>query len=408
MTALQDPPPLEPEVLIEEARRRQRRRRRALLWAVVPPAAAALVYGASSGGGPPSRARPTERGGTPVGAPTASWHQLSAPNGYIQPGAQITSLIRWHGELIAAGGIQGSARLRGRGCGNHCNPVVWISKNGRRWRAVFAGATIGSLQQVDLAAVGNALLLFNSHEETQVWRSTDGHSWRQVQLPKGMDGMPTLSVAANGRRVVVSFSTRFPAGPGGRVNPVWTSTDGLRWHRGYASRPLNFKSVAAAPHGFVAVASNSDQTRSFAMSSSNGLSWTSVPVNVPGDAETAVAAGSAGVVIESSYRGTVEFQSSANGRRWIPVTGPHAGSLRTLLETRLGFIAFGATNNWVAFSGDGRHWTHLRAAGTPPSLLDLPTAVATDGDSLLVLETAQRNSHGLPAGATTLWQLKLR
>ena len=423
MSALQDRPPVEPDVLIEEARERQRRRHRLILSTLVALAAGALVYGLTTGDGPPVKPRPTGGGGAPAGATVASWRNLTAPGGYIQAGAQVTSVIRWHGELIAAGDLFSPGRIpKGIGCTIACNPIVWVDRDGR-WRAVWGHSPSGSDPGAALVAVGNQLLLFNSDMSTALWRSANAIDWTAVRIPKAMSWNWTSGIASNGRRVVVSFFNRYIGAHSlfGGLNPVFSSTDGARWVQGGPVDGFGFDDIAAVPGGFVALGASTRARRFALLRSANGRSWSVVsPLSMPRNGNELLAASGRGLVLERTVSYTrrsarAEFMWSSNGLVWTAanvVGGPLTNRLfegptpETLAAVRGGFVALGNTNRYVWWSADGRVWRRTTVPGGPPATFQ-PWATSIDGNSLLVVEMPRRASDGVPRGATTIWQLRL-
>jgi hypothetical protein len=416
-----DPVPDGPEVLIEEARRRQRRRRLATSSVVALVGIAALVFGLTAGDGPPVKPRPTTDGGAPGSAKAASWRELSAAGAYLPPGAIVTSVVRWHGQLLTAGDLASPSRAVRPGCDGGCNPVVWAA-HGRHWRVVFATRATASDVQDELVAVNGELLMFASAQTTQLWRSSNGRSWRKVQLPKTMMAMGMTAAVSNGHRVVVALENKFAGGREsnyGESDPVWTSTDGIHWKRGAAPNTPSFSSLTATPGGFLASGTSRTTGNGYVWRSTDGLTWSSVPVDTPRNDDNQVTAGRDGAVLESvpfvaTPGARVEIRTSTGERRWslasvrdrVSTEFRLFGLIPALLSTPDGFLAVGETNARIERSTNGRDWQRLVAKGTPPANLQ-PEGYAVDGTTLLVIEDATKAGHGIPAGATTVWQLNL-
>jgi hypothetical protein len=433
MSAVEDrplivvPEALEPEVLIEEARRRQHRRRRATSWAVALAAVAAIIFGITSGGGPPAKTRPISGGGTPASAYAFSWHDVTAPGGYIQAGAQITSVIRWHGNLYATGNLFAPGRLAGFSCRVGCDPVVWRLALDGQWRPMFAAGADGGTASDQLVATTHYLLLFSGAMSTELWRSTDGRDWTAVKIPEGMSWLWRGEIASNGTSVLATFFNRYIGshpGPSMRfpnLNPLFSSTDGVHWTQGTPPDGMGFDDVAVVPRGFVAVGAPESGKRQALVRSTTGRSWSVLsPLPAAHGGYDLLAASRNGIVLERIPESTrrdasVQFLRSTNGRDWT--TGRVVGGAltnrqlkgpmpQTLLTVPGGFVAFSNTNHYIWWSTDGRLWRRFAVAGGPPALFQ-PWAASVDGDSLLVVEVPAHAADGVPGDATTIWQLKL-
>jgi hypothetical protein len=416
MTALNDDPRIEPEILIEEARRRQRHRQAALTGLFSVLCLAAGVFWIVAGGGPPAGSKPTGHGEAPAALASASWHELTPAGGYITPDAQITTVIRWHGELIAAG----EGGVPGLPCRAFaCNPMVWVAHDGH-WHAVFAAPEEGSLANADLVATDHGLLLFQSQEGTHAWRSTNGRVWRSVSLPADVAGTSMTEAVSNGHRVVAIVGNRFAGGPDTAYDEsdfVMSSADGVHWTLGSAPDRPQFYSLTTAPGGFLAAGASRASGHQLVWSSANGRVWSVAPIATPPNGRDHVAANGHGFVLEwipGSGRGAARFWSSPNGRAWTPASVRGKGptnlaffpNQRPLLAVPGGFVAFGQSNREIWWSTDGRIWTQLKMTGTPAAALQ-PVGASVNGDSLLMIEVARRSGGGLPDGATTIWQLNL-
>ena len=383
MTALQDHPPTDPEVLIEEARRRQRRRRRAIVAVVVALGAGALAVVGIWGGGPPPKVPPAPHGGRSAGASAPALQNLTGSLGYIGPGAQITTVIRWHGEVLAAGAgpVPRSFPCWPLGC----NPVVWVEHDGH-WRVSFAATPLGSLPNAQLVAAGGALLLFHAQEGTQLWRSTNGRNWRRVRIPDAMAAMPMRSVAATGNRVVATLANRYAGGPMtayGQDDWVWTSADGgLRWSRDRVPDHPLWSTVDATAGGFLAAGTDHATGRWLVWSSTNGVSWSAVPAARSGS-------------------GLADLAGSA--------AMPYAGAgVAYVLSVDGGFLALNEQpDGRMLWSPGGRTWTRIWGPGPLWNSSWFPSGIGVIGDSPVLIERAGKHA-GVPDGATTFWRLNPR
>ena len=373
-----DQPPLDPEVLIEEARRRQRRRRFSTAGVV---AAFLMVAGASwltAGGGPPAKTRPTSGGGGAANASTPGWHQLT-PGAYIGAGAQITTVIGWHGQLLAAGDLFGaqSAKL---GCTSGCNPVVWAFRGGR-WRVQFAVDADGSNPGATLVATDHGLALFYSAMGTREWTSGNGRTWVKVDLPAEMEAMWAEGIASDGSRVVVSYNN--DGGPDlayGRSDPVFTSTDARHWRLVKVPDSPDWSSIGTTAHGFVAFGTDHADGRALVWSSSDGLNWSAVPAarspsafgDLPGDAG-------------------------------VPGHGPDVSSVVSVAH---GYVALlEEPDGRVSWSAGGRRWTGIGGPGSsnPYNRDYFPTGVGVDGNQVVFAEQGSAKGSRIPKDATSFW-----
>jgi hypothetical protein len=434
MPALEERPPivvsepLEPEVLIEEARRRQRRRRLATSWLVVLLGVAAIIFGIASGGGPPAKTRPTSGAGTPASASGLSWHDITAPGGYIQAGADITSVIRWRGRLYATGNLFDPGHLTGFTCRVGCDPVVWTLARNGRWHPIFAVGADGGLASDQLVGTSHYLLLFSGAMSTELWRSTDGRSWKPVKIPEGMSWLWRGSIASNGTNVLATFGNRYAGGPRGPqmrfpgIDPLFSSTDGVHWQQATPADGLGFEYVAVVPGGFVAVGASQVGRRQALVRSKSGRDWSVLsPLSAPDGGYDLLASSRNGIVLERIPASTrlnapVQFLRSTNGREWTAgkvvgggltnrqLKGPMS---QTLLAAPGGFVALDETNHYIWWSTNGHVWRRIAVPGGPPASFQ-PSAASMDGDSLLVVEVPRHAADGVPSGASTIWQLKLR
>ncbi|MGC9221848.1 MAG: hypothetical protein ACP5H2_10945 [Solirubrobacteraceae bacterium] len=412
-----DPAPVRPEVLIEQARWRQRHRRLLASWLIALLAIGATIFGISSGGRPPGNTPPVLRAATPAGVSVLSWHEVAVSDGYITPEAQITTVINWHGELIAAG--EGGASAR-RCHALACNPVVWIAHDGH-WHAVFAAPAEGSLANADLVATRHGLLLFCSQEGTRLWRSTNGRVWRSVRPPDAMAANSLVQAVSNSHTIVALIGNRFAGGPDtayGESDFIWTSTGGLDWtQRSVPDRP-QFASLTVTPAGFLAAGISRATGRQLIWRSTNGRTWSSTPAPAGSDGRDYIAANAHRAVLEwipDTGHGTPRFWSSSNQHAWLPATASSNTpanlvlfpNQRPLLALPDGFLAFGHSNHQIFWSATGHAWRTLPMTNTPSTAFQ-PVGATVNGTSLLVIETASRKLSAIPSGASAIWQLAPR
>jgi hypothetical protein len=184
---------------------------------------------------------------------------------------------------------------------------VWTSADGSAWsRApsdpVFQGARLQAV-----SAGGPGLVAVGSDEEgPQAWFSSDGVSWERASVPpppldvaRADDPMTSPpveawmgDVAVAGDRMVAVGTIGLQVGSNGiRYRPtIWTSTDGMTWTEvplgsEPAVDPGEMLSVADGPEGFVAVQRSDTAPRTtpaVLWTSPDGLVWQPVPSDQEG------------------------------------------------------------------------------------------------------------------------------
>ena len=432
MTALQDPPSTEPEVLIEEARRRQRRRRASLTGVAATFAAAAVAFWITSGGGPPSGNRHAGRGGGSgaVAAPVAaSWHELSLPGGYLA-GAELTNVFSFDGELLTFGYISERwpsykrMHVGSVSCAKGCGPAVWGSTDaGAHWHPIYAFRShdvIGSVVRT-----GRQLLMFAGSD---VWRSTDGRHWLRTALPASLQALRgPEDVVADGNRLLLTGVDRHSP----YDEEFWVSNDGgAHWSRSHLS--LSWQagaSLIAAGHEFVVVGQRNGGWSAGWVDggpaiwrSANGMNWTSSPLPLPLNDYVTATASAGQLIVEGDtgagppgLRPATAFLRSVSHHVLARVAAPTAMSgrpwqgLPLLMPFDGGFVAYVQARGWISqlwWSSNGAHWTRLTVRGAPPRDFRFE-AVGRGGGSLIFINQAYRAGYGVPWGGNTFWRLTL-
>ena len=288
MTITESPTTTDPGVakaLFPEARRRRRRIRLtiAATFIVVTATAAGLSYAMGGHGPPPTGFPPSSAKGQPNGAasPASSGGPTKSnrfPGGQSLPaGAEVTSVVQFHGYHIAAGAyLPGSAVTPSACSTSGCNPMVWTSTNGKQWTSTWGTAPSGSVAGEQLVVAPTALLLFNDDEGTCLWRSTNAISWNEVPLPPDMAALGVRGAVWGHGRYVAIFNNKYAGGPNtayGESDTIWTSTNGMTWTRDpVAGSPLTFASLNVDATGFtVRGTANGSPTE---WTSPDGIAWT--------------------------------------------------------------------------------------------------------------------------------------
>jgi hypothetical protein len=275
----------DPEALFPEARRRRRKIRLTVgaILIVIASTAVGLLYGIGGRGAPPKGPPPSSVRGQPNSAASpASSGGPSTPKVFsgaesLPTGAQITTVVQFHGHYVAAGAYFPGSAESPSGCSTFaCNPMVWTSTNGKQWTPAWGSAPSGSIADAYLAVAPNALLLFNGDEATKAWRSTNGLNWSAIPLPSDMAGLVVRGAVWGQGRFVAILNNKFAGGLDtayGESDTIWTSTDGLMWAQdAVAGSPLRFASLRVDATGFtVRGTANGSPTE---WTSPDGIAWT--------------------------------------------------------------------------------------------------------------------------------------
>ncbi|MHB8397451.1 MAG: hypothetical protein ACYDCI_00740 [Candidatus Limnocylindrales bacterium] len=370
---------------------------------------------------------------TPIPPPAGSawttirWHRLSATD----PLALVQSVVPWRGGFIAVGADRTSA--------TGAWTPLWRSSDGVTWRPlgqVFGARTI----VLGVAAIGTGLVALTANggnpscppwvcgslaATVMAWTSSDGVSWLahvgpDLALPQDASQPPMVTLASGpGGLVAASVSESGGAGTAA------VSLDGVTW----VSLPVDalpknaaIRDVRGGRAGFVAVArtwpAGSSVTGSVALRSTDGRTWTSVPLlplAAPWVAlvDQLLQARDGFLATGSDYGlpGTTLWWWSADGRSWRAVKGyppigtcPSAICLGTEPVGDLGadgtrIVAYrggAAPGVWTSF--DGRSWTRLVVTGAALTLVQaggnlvvLPGGVlVSDGSTTWFGETSAR------------------
>jgi hypothetical protein len=218
----------------------------------------------------------------------------AAPGGPVRPvplagipGAVVPELAV--NAMAAAGGVQvavGSADGL---------PAIWRRQPGGSWALVSAPALASGLPGSRLAALtgvthGASGWLAVGEPGPLVFTSADGVTWRPAAggIARGLAGAGAVAAAAGPRGYVIVGKLVAPGG--GCVADVWWSPDLTSWTRAHdvndTSGSSQVLAVAADARGFVSVGSHDG--RPAAWTTSDGRSWTTIVLPVPGGATSAV------------------------------------------------------------------------------------------------------------------------
>jgi hypothetical protein len=191
------------------------------------------------------------------------WERVDAATQDFPPGSAVTSVVSFHGTLVAVGVVPDPGHVPIPVAG-----AVWTSTDGRRWQRVLP-VPFGDSFRFQLVSFRSALYavaageIGNQPSPSRVWRSTDGRTWR----PLTATGPADLSAVVDGPNGLVAVGSE-PAsdcsvGPSCIRIAIWTSRDGAAWTRvtrDAAARAQGLATdVVRTPDGLVAVGEKYEQ-----------------------------------------------------------------------------------------------------------------------------------------------------
>jgi hypothetical protein len=275
----------DPEALFPEARSRRRKVRLILggISLVIASSVAGLLYGIGGHGGPPKGPpRSPVRGHPNSAASPASSGGPSTLKAFpgaqsLPTGAEITTVVGFHGRYVAAGAFFPGSNDSSSGCSTAaCNPMVWTSTNGKQWTPAWGSAPSGSIADAYLAVAPNSLLLFNGDEGTKAWRSTNGINWSAISLPSDMAALVVRGAVWGQGRFVAILNNKFAGGLDtayGESDTIWTSETGLMWTQdAVAGSPVRFASLRVGAIGFTVRGTARGSPTEW--TSPDGIAWT--------------------------------------------------------------------------------------------------------------------------------------
>jgi len=377
-----------PDALIEEARHRQRRRRTwiaLVLSSVVAIGSLVFVLSGGSSQKPPSIG---SHAFPPAPAVIAHWTPLNTATGGLPPGAQINSLVKFDGNVVAAGQYLSGAGPVAPGYPSAAGPVVWSSPDGTTWTKVWdaGGVVLGTGTGMTLVRAPGRLLLFNGGTAgSALWSSTDAVHWTRVGLPDAMAALAVGGAIWGHGLYVVLLSNKFIGGPVtafGDSDTVWTSSDGTHWQLSALGPPAYLGSIVSTTTGFLIGGQVLGTSKAMTWSSNDATHWSASPlgdqrgqVTVATDMNTWVATVTTPIRNAPNPFGytstTTSFWWSRPGTKWTRALGPQPGRLspspRFVTEALpSGFMSIGAFDAMpVWFSTTGRSWARATNTGAP-------------------------------------------
>jgi hypothetical protein len=250
-------------------------------------------------------------------------------------GWNVVSLKEWKGHLYM--GTEGGGR-------------IFRSGNGLEWKEV---AATGHDKVYGLIPFKEYLYAGTFDPEPQIWRSSDGQTWKQVGLlPFQQKGVTAFGV----------FNGNLYAGTA--ASEIYRSKDGKEWERVVALKNkvqpswslwIRFITIFK---GVMFVGLEGGEM----YSSEDGLSWSQVLLSLDGGTGLR----GAGVFNQELFVGTTntgEIWNTGDGKKWKKVFSP---------ETKKGYVAsmvvfnhalYASINRLIVRTMDGLHWEEVGEVG---------------------------------------------
>jgi hypothetical protein len=122
------------------------------------------------------------------------------------------------------------------------------------------------------------LLLFDDDEATQLWSSSNGVSWQEVNLPTSMGALGVRDAVFAHGRYEAMLNNKYAGGPNtayGQSDAVWSSLKGQTWsHDTVPGPPAAFDLISATRTGFRLVGQLRHGGAAAVWASVNGVNWT--------------------------------------------------------------------------------------------------------------------------------------
>lgn len=197
---------------------------------------------------------------------------------------------------------------------------VWTSTDGRTWAPVTLDPALVDVELTAPVVLADGSLLATGvrvlptefrDEEYGAWRTTDGITWTETDIP--MDGIVSgIARGARGLLVVVSALTSDD-------QELWMSADGSTWERVHTVE-ADYLDIGAGDEGFAAVGWSDEIDGPIAIASGDGRTW--VDGTDPGFSPfLEVAAFGSDWIVVDDPGGPMPTWFSANGLGWTPHGG---------------------------------------------------------------------------------------
>jgi hypothetical protein len=356
---------------------------------------------------PPSPTTPP----TPTPAPTADpngWTELTGFPTYGRR-TEVTGIAYGGGRFVAVGWSIRNGNTRGR---------VWTSSDGLSWQAqpatAFAGLTLEAVTHN-----GTDFYAFAS-PSTSLWRSRDGSSWEEVDLPLVVEGEIGSWDAFTGSYVSDAMAiggTMYVAGEttaiGGDIDcscvTVWQSDNGVDWNSSTAYEDDVFMAFAATPNVVLVIAYGNYIGQGLRYTTNLAASEWSEPdvdlregsgfLDVAADGQRIVAVGYTGDEFDDY---DVALAMVTDGSTWtvntIDATSGVPADLVTSIAGR--FVAVGGEVSWSSL--DGVSWLvgpslpNVPSHSPPPEGGDDPflhRTIGSGGPGIVLADTGDDGLH---------------
>ncbi len=342
----------------------------------------------------------------PPTAPNATWTALTWRKlAADDPLAQVRQVIRWSGGYIALGQDQAA--------GDRSWTPVWISADGTAWTSLDpAGFGAGTIV-FDVAALphGGVVALTGAGwadglatVPAQSWTSSDGRTWTAHPGPAviaqaGLQSYERPMLATGPGGVIASASWRATTAAISSDGISWTPLPDTALPSGFALGGMTGTAAGYLAVGAVPSAESPEALTGIALSSPDGLHWTSVALPDP-DARglpwgaDGLFVGSNGFIAHGSVfaaPGAEVWWQSSDGRHWrllpdfaplgVSPTPVGRGADGMLLSDGSRILAVRFDAAWVSL--DGRQWSRVAVPGEPPAA-DSGAVALFPGGALLV------------------------
>lgn len=324
-----------------------------------------------------------------------TWERLQMENMQANWGWSVMNSVIWDGDrLIAVGQRRANNRVWG-------SAAVWISVDGRQWRAVpddsaFTAAGAVSMSDIAVGESGRLVSVGTVAEygdaKTPVvrgvgWTSSNGTDWTRTDLPN--------NIGTEANPIYVDAVVNGPAGFAAVGTHIWATSNGLDW-----VTAANAENGFLGANDIVATPEVQSVLGQPAYRSSNGLDWWTVEdSSAPAGLRAAASGPNGSVAFVSDSLGNYSPYTSPAGFEWA------AGDASAFEPTDevTAVTAFGS--GWIAVGNSptgGRVWRSIANRWQLVSTDDAPLADLTESRPT----TDDRSDTGLvvpdAAPATTI------
>jgi len=170
--------------------------------------------------------------------PLILWQQAAAAAPWTARSCHA-SLV-FDGKMWVLGGADGGPNGRDKGAGG-LTADVWYSEDGGRWYQATGTAPWGPRTGHVVVVFDGRMWLLGGDDGDQrlsdVWYSTDGANWSRASPAAPWQGRRRHAAVVHDGRIWVLGGATTSGGREGRLNDVWSSTNGVEWTQTTASAP---------------------------------------------------------------------------------------------------------------------------------------------------------------------------